>query len=101
MSFETTLRLLQEILSERLNSDFRTIRVQGSNGGKIILCFTLFHTRDRFNESGSFHESYEFRFQEVKNFRNFRPDTELGYEVAQIENLIESFRTRSLCDVIR
>lgn len=99
-SFDSTLRLLQDLLNERLNPDFRTIRVQGSNGGKIMLCFTLFYTRDRFNESGSFHESYEFRFQEVKNFRNFRPDAELGYEVAQIENLIESFRTRSLFGVI-
>ena len=40
------------------------------------------------------------RFQEVRNFRNFRPDGELGHEVAQIENLIETLRNGCLSGVI-
>jgi len=52
------------------------------------------------NERGGFYQGYELRFQEVKNFRNFRPDGELGHEVAQIENLIETFRNGCLSGVI-
>lgn len=99
-SFETTLRLLHELLSERLNSEFRNIRVQGCNSGRTSLCFTLFYTRDRLNEKGNFYQSYELRFQEVKNFRNFRTDGDVGSEVTQIENLIESLRRGCLSGAI-
>jgi hypothetical protein len=100
MSFETTLRLLQELISERLNSDYRRIMVQASNAGRVHLCFTAFFTRDRYNEIGGFRYGYQILNQEVKNFRNFRPDGELGHEVAQIENLIETFRNGCLSGVI-
>lgn len=99
-SFETTLSLLESLLSERLNSDYRSIRVQGSNSGRINICFTLFYNTNRLNERSGFYESYRIRFQEVRNFRNFRPDGELGREVVQIENLIESFRTGCLSGII-
>lgn len=99
ISFETTLRLLQDLLSERLGHEYRYIRVDASNSGRVNFCFTLFYTRDRLNERG-FYQGYVMRFQEVKNFRNFRPDGELGHEVAQIENLIETFRNECLSGVI-
>jgi len=100
MSFETTLRLLQELISERLNPDFRRIVVQASNAGRVGFCFTIFFTRDRLNEIGGFNQRYEMRFQEVKNFRNWRPDGELGNEVVQIENLIQTLRNGCLSGVI-
>jgi hypothetical protein len=99
-SFETTLRLLQDLLSERLSPEYRSIRVQASNSGRVNFCFTLFYTTNRLNERGGFYVSYEIRFQELKDFRNFRPDGELGHEVAQIENLIETFRNGCLSGVI-
>ena len=100
ISFETTLRLLQTLLSERLNSDYRSIRVEASNAGRVKFCFTVFYTTNRLNERGGFYENYGMRFQEVKNFRNFRPDGELGHEVAQMENLIETLRNGCLSGVI-
>jgi hypothetical protein len=100
MSFETTLRLLQELISERLNSDYRKIRREASNAGRVNLCFTAFFTRDRYNEIGGFRYGYQILNQEVRNFRNFRPDGELGHEVAQIENLIETLRNGCLSGVI-
>ena len=100
MSFETTLRLLQELISERLNSDYRKIRLEASNAGRVHLCFTAFFTRDRYNEIGGFRYGYQILNQEVRNFRNFRPDGELGHEVAQIENLIETLRNGCLSGVI-
>jgi hypothetical protein len=100
MSFETTLRLLQSLLSERLNPEYRSIRVEASNAGRVNFCFILFYTANRLNERGGFYESYVMRFQEVRNFRNFRPDGELGHEVAQIENLIETLRNGCLSGVI-
>jgi len=99
-SFETTLRLLQDLLSERLSPEYRYIRVDASNAGRINFCFTLFYTRDRLNERGGFYQSYEIRSQEVRNFRNFRPDGELGHEVAQIENLIQTLRNGCLSGII-
>lgn len=100
MSFETTLRLLQELISERLNSDYRRIMVQASNAGRVHFCFTVFFTRDRYNERGGFYYGYQILTQEIRNFRNFRPDGELGNEVALIENLIESFRRGCLAEII-
>ena len=100
ISFETTLRLLQSLLSERLGHEYRSIRVEASNAGRVNFCFILFYTANRLNESGGFYESYVMRFQEVRDFRNFRPDGELGHEVAQIENLIETFRNGCLSGVI-
>lgn len=100
ISFDTTLRLLQSLLSERLNPEYRSIRVEASNAGRVNFCFTLFYTTNRLNERGGFYETYGMRFQEVRNFRNFRPDGELGHEVAQIENLIETLRNGCLSGVI-
>jgi hypothetical protein len=100
MSFETTLRLLQDLISERLSPEFRNIRVEASNSGRVNFGFTIFYITSRLNERGGFYQGYELRFQEVKNFRNFRPDGELGHEVAQIENLIETFRNGCLSGVI-
>ena len=98
-SLETTLRLLQDLLSERLSPEYRSIRVDASNSGRVKISFTLFYTRDRLNDGG-FYQGYVIKFQEVKNFRNFRTDGELGYEVAEIENLIEIFRNDCLSGII-
>lgn len=99
-SFETTLRLLRELISERLTSDYRSISVQGCNSGRVTLWFTIFFQRNRLNERGQFYQSYELRFDQIKNFRNWRPDGELGFEVAQIENLIEYLRQGTLSGII-
>lgn len=98
-SFDTTLRLLQDLLSERLSPEYRSIRVDASNSGRVNFSFTLFYTRDRLNDGG-FYLGYGIKFQEVKSFRNFRTDGELGYEVAEIENLIETFRNGCLSGII-
>lgn len=90
-SFETTLIILEKVLRQRLSPEFRSIRVGASNSNKVKFCFTVF------NLDGT----YRFLFQELKNFRNWRPTEEnIGYEVAQMENLIELFRNGCLSGII-
>ena len=100
MNFETTLNLIQDLLNERLTSDYRKIVVQASNSGLVRFCFTIFLTSNRLNEKGGFYYSYIIRTQEVRNFRNWRPDGELNSEIVNIENLIESFRNNCLSGII-
>ncbi len=88
-SFGNTLSLLQDLLNERLNSDFTKIWVQGSNSGKVRICFTLF------NKAG-----YEMRFLELKNFRKFKSDAEnIDEQINHIEGFITSLSTDILSDV--
>jgi len=91
MSFERTLGILADRLSDRLRPEYRKIWVQGiyakkpnSNnkvGGSRLL-FTIF-TKD----------SYVMRFLDVRNFRNYRFDGNIEEEDVLIERQIESFRT--------
>lgn len=90
-SFELTLTILEKIIRERLSTEYKSIRVGASNSGKVKFCFTVF------NNDGS----YNFYFQEMKNFRNWRPSVEnIGFEVAHMENLIETFRSGCLSGII-
>jgi len=94
--FDTTLGLIQELLSERLSSDYRRIFVQASNSNRVNFCFTLFFKTPRYNELGGFYCDYQIVTQEVKNFRNWRPDGNLEQEISQIESLIKNLSTNSL-----
>lgn len=78
-SFEMTLALLQELLTERLRPEFRRIWVNGSNSGRSRLCFTIFHN-----------SGYNMRFIEVGSLRQFRTDGNFDEEVQNIERLILS-----------
>lgn len=98
-SFDMTLQLLEELLNERMISDYRKIVVNGSSRSKSF-CFTVFFTKDRFNPIGKFYYGYTIRTQEVKNFRNWRPDGDMSFEIVQIENLIELFRNNCLSGII-
>lgn len=96
-SLETTLSLMQEILSERLSPEYRRIWVQGSNvRGGLRFCITVFDNN-----------SYRQLFQELRNFRNWRQteisedgDIQFGIEIVNIENLIESLRRGCLSGII-
>lgn len=98
-SFELTLRLLEELINERMNPEFRRISVQGSNRSKMF-SFTIFFTKARLNTIGNFYYGYTIRTQEVKNFRNWRPDGDFNSEIVEIERLIELFRKNCLSDII-
>lgn len=93
-SFEITLTIIEKIVRERLSPSYKSIRVGASNaGGKVKFCFTVFKLDG----------TYNFMFQEFKNFRNWKPTTDsdrLGIEVAHLENLIESFRKGCLSGII-
>lgn len=93
-SFEITLTIIEKLLRERMSPNYKSIRVGASNsGGRVKFCFTVF------NLDGT----YNFVFQEFKNFRNWKPTTDnnkLGIEAAHLENLIESFRSGCLSGII-
>ena len=89
-SFETTLGLLQELLSERLSPDYRRIWVQGSNSGRTKFCFTIFPNRGQ----------YTMRFLDAGSFRQFRTDGNLDEEMELIERFIDSLSDGILNDVI-
>ncbi len=61
--FETTLSLIEERLSNRLNSDYRRLWVQGNQRPSLT---TLILTH--FNQSND----YGMTFVTFKNFRNYR-----------------------------
>ena len=83
MSFERTLGILADRLSDRLRPEYRKIWVQGNNkGGGSRLLFIIF-TKD----------SYVMRFLDVRNFRNYRFDGNIEEEDVLVERQIESFRT--------
>ena len=88
-SFETTLCLLQELLSERLSPEWRKIWVQASNSGRTIFCFTIFNHRD-----------YTMRFLDAGSFRQFRTNGNLEEEMELIERFIDSLSEGILNDVI-
>jgi hypothetical protein len=89
-SFENTLALLQELLSERLSPDYRRIWVQASNSGRTRFCFTIFPERGQ----------YIMRFLESGSFRQFRSDGNLEVESDIIENFIDSLSNSVLNNII-
>lgn len=94
-SFENSLSLLQTLLNERLNSNYRKIWVEASNYRDVRFCFTAFHSNTN--------AGYNSFFQNFKNFRNWRSDCEIeeiGQEIVLIENFIESLRNGCLSEVI-
>jgi hypothetical protein len=93
VSFENTLRLIGDLIQERLNPEYRRVWVQASNAGRVRFFITVFSNR------GS--ERYRLFFQDYANFRNWRGSVEnIGPEVANIENIIESLRTGVLSGII-
>lgn len=98
-SFVGTLSLLQELLTERLLPGFRRIWVQGSNSGRVTLCFTIF-------EEG---QPYRMEFLTISSFRQYRPipisdrteDIErYENEVRLMNEMIDRLRTGPLAGVI-
>ena len=93
VSLDRTLRLIQELLQERLNPKFNRIWVQASNAGRVKLCITVFPVNAT--------ENYKLFFQECVNFRNWRGTEEnIAPEVVSIENIIESLRRDVLSEII-
>ena len=90
VSFENTLRLIGDLIQERLNPEYRRVWVQASNSGRVRVCITVF------SNSG-----YRMFFQEYSNFRNWRGNAEnIGTEIVNIENIIESLRSSVLSGII-
>ncbi len=89
-SFENTLVLLQELLNERLTSDYRRIWVQASNSGRTRFCFTFFPNTGQ----------YRMRFLETGSFRQFRSDGNFEEEMRYIESFIESLRDGLLSGIV-
>jgi hypothetical protein len=88
--FEITLRLIQELLQERLCDGYLKIRVFGSNSKLVRLGFAVF---DR--------NGYRLYFQLYPNFRNYRQDLDLESEVSSIEEIISNLSRGCLMGVIR
>ena len=61
--FETTLNLIEERLSGRLNSDYRRIWAQGNQRPSLTTLIITY-----FNQSND----YGMTFVTFKNFRNYR-----------------------------
>lgn len=85
-SFESTVRLIQELLSERLVDGYHRIWVQGSTSR---LVFTVFGR-----------DGYTMRFLNTGGLRQFRHDGVLGEEIVIIERFIEGLRQGILSDFI-
>lgn len=85
-SFESTVRLIQDLLSERLSDGYHRIWVQGSTSR---LVFTIF------GEDG-----YTMRFLNTGGLRQFRHDGVLNDEIVIIERFIEGLRQGILSDFI-
>jgi hypothetical protein len=93
VSFENTLRLIGDLIEERLNPEYNRIWVQASNAGRVKFCITVFPVNQN--------ERYRLLFQEYPNFRNWRGNVEnIGPEVANIENIIETLRNGVLSGII-
>ena len=88
-SIETTLMLLQDLLTERLTPEWRKIWVNASNSGRTRFCFTIFN-----------HHGYTMRFLDAVSFRQFRTDGNLDEEIELIERFITSLSEGTLNDVI-
>lgn len=89
-SFENTLALLQELLNERLLPEWRRIWVQGSNSGRVRLCFTIFPVNG----------DYIMRFCNLSSLRQFRSDGDINSEADQLEKIINIFSKSELSDII-
>ncbi len=89
-SFENTLSLIHDILSERLNPGIRKVWVQGSNAGRTNLVFTIF-------EDG---RDYRMEFLTFPSFRQFKVDGVPETEERLINELIDRLRKGILSEVI-
>lgn len=85
-SFESTVRLIQDLLSERLSDGYYRIWVQGSTSR---LVFTIFGG-----------DGYTMRFLNTGGLRQFRHDGVLNDEIVIIERFIEGLRQGILSDFI-
>jgi len=95
-SFDSTLRLLQELLTTRLLPQYSRIWVQGYSG-KSMFVFTIFENG---REDG---RSYTMRFLTLGAFRQYRPSTSsdvFDKEVQLVEDFIIGLRSSVLNGVI-
>jgi hypothetical protein len=89
-SFDGSLNLLRDILSERLLPNFRKIWVDGSNAGKVKLCFTIFNDYE-----------YDMKFFDTKTFRHFRGNSEnIDAEIAMFQLFAENAISEVLSDFV-
>ena len=85
-SFDLTVRLIQDLLSERLSDGYNRIWVQGSTSR---LMFTIF--------DGT---GYTMRFITTGGLRQFRHDANINDEIIIIERFIEQLRQGVLSDFL-
>lgn len=82
-NFERTLRLIQDNLTDRLRPEYHRVWVQGCNRPSMVTLLFTFFNRD----------GYQMRFLNVRNFRQFRQESEnVAEEMAFISRHIESFQ---------
>lgn len=82
-NFELTLNLIQTRLNQHLIDGYHRIWVQGCNTKETIIMFTIFNR-----------DGYKMEFLKVRNFRQYRPNSENQEEEREIlERNIRSFRT--------
>ena len=82
-NFEKTLSIIQSILNTRLIDGYKKIWVQGSNKPSgTILVFTMFNEH-----------KHIMKFISIKNFRQFRQESNIEEEMILINRQIDSFKT--------
>lgn len=86
-SFEGTLMLMRELLSERLRPEYRKIWVQGTLRGTLL--FTIFDNRTNY-----------CRTFNTGGLRKFRVDAPLEEEIVIMERFLEQLRQGVLSDFI-
>lgn len=89
-SYINTLKLIQNLLKDRLKPEFSKIWVQGCSESKHRLSFTIW------KPTGEYHQ----RFGEVGEIKNFNPKRNIHDEIKSIENLINDLRHGILKGVI-
>jgi hypothetical protein len=91
-SFESSLSLIQDILSTMLRDEYTKIWVQASKSGSVKFCFTIFN-RDR---------TYEMVFVTMKNFRMWRGNNtdKIDFEIESMEKIIDYLIVNGLMDYI-
>lgn len=86
-SLSDTVELIQSLLNERLNSEYRKIWVQASKRG--VLLFTIF------SDSGYLTRSFN-----TGGLRQFRTSENINREIVIMERFLESLRNTTMIDVI-
>lgn len=91
-SFINSVKLLQELLMERLSPEYSKIWIQGYASDKVQLSFTAF-------KSGG-GAKYTVRNAQVTSFRLFRHNGDIQEEIKLMEKLINKLRVDVLEGII-